>query len=672
MLLLSALFVFSSSVFIVAALKQKSKISYLLSLFLLFFTNIVLTGHIGHIFGLLNSRLFFISVEIILLILAYLYWKLSGSSDILGPFEKNPFSGLGEFCKKNVDLVLFFIGVVVALSICAYLAYNVPPNNNDSLSTHMVRVLYWLQHGDYSPWFTRRNSQLVYPVNPGLAILWTILFSGTDRWVAFVQFFSSIASALTVVGIAKSLGVKTRSAVFAGLIFLTFPTVTLQTTTTQTGLISAALFGISLYFFNVALKHKETSSFILSALSLGLALGSKQTIFFLLPGWGIAMLILWLVHKQITFRQLLLWAGTVLVSFLLLGSQIFFISYQKFGSPLGPSGSVEQSTVAFESAGKAVSQVSLNTVRFLYQFADPSGLPSPLWRWGVKSRAVIGEKLFGVLKIPIESDLYTNINHQFLLDEPTMLQEDEAWYGILGFFILVPTLIIMTVLHRNRKGGITLSIFLITVGFFIGITLFRPGWDPYQGRYFLPVMLLATSLSSFWFEKNWLRWIAGPICALVGLLILFNVTLYNPAKPILVEPVGLYYRYPQDPGYEQIGHYEPILKQTRLGKINFQSRSQRKICELIDENVPQDAVFAYSINRSYFQEYCFFGEALERTVIPLPYGDALYDINELELLDDEIEYIFLQYYKYEELPEFTYYKRILVDSDNELYILQRE
>ena len=648
MLLLSGLLVFLSSLFFVSLLKFRSKISFLLTLFLLSWTNLLLTGHLGHLLSLMNAIAFYLVVEGFLLLAAVLFWWLKKKPSLIGPFSKVWANAKNFQFRKNWDLALLLAGVIIGIGICAVLAYWVPPNNNDSVSTHTVRILYWLQHGNYQSWVTPRMWQIIYPVNAQLAMFWTVLFSRGEHWIAFIQLTGGIVAALSVTGLAKEMFPKNKmGAAFSGLIFLTLPIVTLQLTTTQNDLITAALFGLSFYFFVYAIQHDDLMHLILSGVSVGIALGTKQTIFFLLPGWALVCLLLWLVYKKISFKRLLLWAATILVAFSLLGSQIYLMNYHAYGNIMGPQDVVEQATGATASVSQGITQVKFNVSRFLYQFADPSGLPSPFWRWGIKARGILGEKLFDLINLPLDSEQSTTPPHRFYYDQAPLLQEDEAWYGLLGFFILIPTLLVVTISGIKRKEPISLSIFIMTASFFFFLTLLRPGWDPYQGRYFMPVMLLCTSLFAFWFAKKKLRWIIAPASMVIGLLVMFNAVLYNPAKPILGHFGTIYYRNSADPGYTYLSHRSPVIVYNRLEMITFQTTSYLPVCEIIEESIPADAVMGYMINSDYYQEYCFFGKTFQREVIPLQMEDMVY--SEAEIDQYGVAYILYYQYPFEEI-----------------------
>jgi hypothetical protein len=643
MFFISALIIAISSLFFSANMKFKSRISYLLTIYIFGYGSIALIGNLGHFLSLLGSRFYFLVTQFILLLVVITIWTRIGRPNLFGPFKNSKYLirtiDRKKFFKQYPDLTLMFLGVTIGYILLAFVWYQVPPNNNDSISTHMPRVIYWIQHGNFEPWDTGRIFQLMYPVNSGLQYLWSILLSKSDHWVGLVQWSAAIVSALSIYGIAGMMGAKFPWRLYSGLIFLTLPSVIMQSTTTQNDLTAAGLFGVFFYFLLKTIKKNTINNIFCAAIPLGLVVGTKQTILYLLPGLVLLLLIYWLYFKSIQLKKILLLIGISILTFLMIGSVIFFINADYFGHPLGRKEVVNTSIQATESIQTSISQIGLNSTRFLFQMVDPTGLSSPLWRWGIKIRAIAGGELFRLLNIPIEADIYNTWPHKFSLSKAYLFQEDESWFGILGFFILIPTFVIQSIMGFVRKEPIRISIFILSITFMIFLTLLRPGWDPYQGRYFLPIVLICSALSYTWFSNKLLRWIMGPLTLVFGMMILYNGILFNPAKPIVDRPIPIFYRYPEDPGYEQIRRGTKIDELNRLEKISLQTFSNYRLCEIVEQNVPIDATLGYAISENYYQEYCFFGENFTRKLLPIYPIEKVRD--ESILLENEIDYLLL-------------------------------
>ncbi|MFC2029087.1 ArnT family glycosyltransferase, partial [Chloroflexota bacterium] len=434
------------------------------------------------------------------------------------------------------DVSMLFLAFLIFLGIAAILNYTVPPNNNDSISTHMSRVGYWLQQGSFEPWDTQKNRQLFYPVNAQVQMLWTILFTGSDHLVGFVQWKALLASMATVFGISRLLNASRPQAAFAALVLPSLPAILLQSTTTQNNLVTGALFSTCFYYFFLAVRNNRKDLFIVSGAALGIGLATNLTILFMLPGFSLAILLVWLVHKQVSFRMIFLLIGGMVSSFLLIGSTIFIINLRVYQNPLGPDSDLGH---AIQGLVNPSESLLLNSTRLMYQAVDPSGLPRQLEDAGVELKADLARTLFNTVNIPIESSRGLVEGRTFNLDTRYYLQEDTAWYGPVGFLILFPAMLVGLMTGIKKRESITSSIFLAALGFLVSDALLRPGWDAYQGRYFIPVVSLATPLLVFWLVPGWRRWIFGLAIASLAITVMYRTSFTNPAKP-LREMTNLY------------------------------------------------------------------------------------------------------------------------------------
>src|SRR3990172_928729 len=608
MFFLSIITVLMFTLLMASILRLPNKPAHFLFLYLASYAEIAFIAQLAHYFKLLNSQVFFLGLQILLLLAAGWLWVKRGKPSLLGPWvdtgeilRKQKWS---TFLTKWPDLSLLIAGVVVSLGIAAVLNYVVPPNNNDSISTHMSRVGYWLQHGSFDPWSTQKNKQLFYPVNAQVQMLWTVLFSGSDHFVGFIQRKALVASMAAVFGISRLLKASRPQAAFAALVLASLPAILLQSTTTQNNLVTSALFVICYYFFFLAVKQKQTSLFVLSGTALGIGLATNLTVLFLLPGFGAAILLTWLFFKQVSFRYLLALAGGSIISFLLIGSTIFFINFKTLHNPLGPESDIGNATQGLENP---VDFMLLNSTRLVYQAMDPSGLPERVEHEILLIKAKIARPVFNALAIPIESSFGTAEGHTFSLDSNNPLQEDVAWYGPVGFLILFPAILVGLLWGIWKKDSIAISIFLVASGFLLSDALLRPGWDAYQGRYFMPIAIVAAPLLVVWLVPGWRRWFFGLLLVFLAMTVMYRTTFTNPAKPLR----DLGSAYPANPNLPLIWDLD------RIGKISIQSGGSEAVCRMVDEMVPDDTVMGIATQLSYYREYCFFGEHFIRELVPV-------------------------------------------------------
>ena len=629
MFFVSILTVFLFSLFLASLIRLPNKPAHFVFLYLASFGEVAFIAQMAHFFKALNSQAFFMGMQILLLLVVVWLWVKRGKPNLLGPwcdigevFQKQKWM---RFFRKWPDVSLLFLAVVICLGIAWVLNTTIPPNNNDSISTHMSRVGYWLQHGSFDPWDTQKNKQLFYPVNAQVQMLWSILFSGSDHYVGLVQWKALLASMASVFGITRLLKATRPQAAFAALLLPTLPALLLQSTTTQNNIVTGALFAIMFYFFFLAVREKRKSLFAVAGAALGIGLATNLTMLFLLPGFGAAILLVWLLYKQVSFRNLLVMGGGTITAFLLIGSVIFFSNIRIFNNPLGPTSDFGKATQGLESPAEFM---VVNSMRLMYQAADPTGLPQGLADAGLQIKADLSRPVFKAINIPIESSIGLTEGHTFSLDTQYYLQEDVAWYGPVGFLILFPAMLVGLVWGIKKKEPIAISIFLVSLGFLLSDALLRPGWDAYQGRYFIPVVTVATPLLALWLIPGWRRWFFGLTIVTLSMIVMFRTTFTNPAKPLR----DMSNLYPNNPNLPLVWDLD------RIGRISIQSNSMDPICRMVEENVPTDAVMGIATQLSYYREYCFFGEYFNRFLVPIWPSER---VEETEWLVEEqaIEYL---------------------------------
>lgn len=168
---------------------------------------------------------------------------------------------------QNVIVVsVIFIGIFVIL----FIAFWGPPNNWDSMTYHLPRIMHWLQNGsvNYYPAITQR--QLTTPNLGEYFVMFTIAFSGGDYLANLVQTSSFLLSLVLVGAIAYALNKKKNVAILS-VVFATFtPIAMAEATTTQIDLIATLWVLIGIYI--VVLFGTHSIQFVEFAIALSAVL----------------------------------------------------------------------------------------------------------------------------------------------------------------------------------------------------------------------------------------------------------------------------------------------------------------------------------------------------------------------------------------------------------------
>ncbi len=585
----------------------KRRPAYVLGLYLLSFANIVLATEVAGSIGAMNSRTFILGFHFLAAVAAAFIWNLRGRPPLLGPFAGTGLSleprTLLHSIRSAPGNWILGCGIGVTYLIEAGIIANVPPNTFDSMTCHLSRVGYWLQHGSLEPWPSANILQIIYPINAQTQIYWTVLLWGTDQLVGFAQWIATPASMVAIYGIARILGYGRRQALFGSLIWATLPEILLQSTSTQNDLIAAALFTSGIYFFYLGITSDQKGPLLYSGLALGLALGTKQTVFFMFPGLFLAVLFLWIWKGKSVSSPLAVWVLSTCIAFALVGCYMYALNFLRLGNPFGPSALVSQ--YGGETRISRFEYLSINSARYLYQACDLTGLPYVITTPLAKLKAAAGTAIFSALNVPVSSGSTTLSTVKFVLSNEVVPHEDTSWFGPLGILLLLPASLYQFGAGFLRKDPLKLGLTLMSLSLLVFVASYRGGWTPYQGRYFvLAATLCAPFLSAFARDgsgQKFLRLIAIGI----ALSTLAWTTGFNYLKPLI--------------GSRTIWGADRTVRQ---GLSNWRIPD---VLRMVDQLVPRHATLG-TIMGSDDWDYPLFGEHFTRKLIPISPGSLVGDL----------------------------------------------
>ncbi|MBV6450550.1 MAG: hypothetical protein MHPDNHAH_01274 [Anaerolineales bacterium] len=357
---LDVLLVFFSALILSALFKIDQPIPWIIGIYLFGYAIIVLTVELGGALSILNSKAFFLVSHSLFLVVLALLWLRGKPRSLWAPLQRLSLdrTSVWRSVRMHWDMWMFAIACGIAFLFLGYSNLVLPQKIDDVVTAHLARVGYWLQHGNLFPWpaDTYQLAQLIYPLNAQAQVFWSLLFLRTDQLAGFSQWIVLPIALLNVYGFSRLLRLERRWSVASALLCFSLPNVYLQSLSAMTDLVSAALFLSVVYLLLLGLTLRHTSILILSGLALGLALGTKQTIFFALPGLLCVLLYIWVTRKEVV-GHLLSWAGASLGAFLLAGAYVYALNYYWWGSPLGPAATYQ----GFTQRDSALSLMDLFT-----------------------------------------------------------------------------------------------------------------------------------------------------------------------------------------------------------------------------------------------------------------------------------------------------------------------
>ncbi len=604
--LLSIILLLLTTLFFSAQLKLKRWSEAILAWALVGFACLVFVFTIANQLKGLGLQHLILGLQAGLLLVSVISWLLAQRPKII-PDSKVDIN-LGAFCKERKNWFLLILAICVAgvLLLSVVLNYIVPPNNNDALSYHVARIVRWMQQGSTSPWETPFVWQLSFPLNAQLVYLWTLLFTNSDHFIAFIPMIAGLLTSLIIYLLAQELGFSRRNAVFSALIWLTLPVVQLHLTSVRHDLISTWLFLSTFYFFHRWGKTREFAYLLLSALALALVVGTNFSIAAYLPGM-VLMLLLGFVFYRYSFKQVLQWVGVTLLCFLLFSSPIYVSNTVYFGSPLGPDAAQMTSAAVAEEMplGK---YIVVNDTRWFYQLLDFSWLPQPVQQALVSAKAGLARLVFTPLGLNLEGDIATLDAHRFTWGRLYQLQEDEAWFGLVGGLLIFPTSLAAFVQGLKRKDILRIMPFVFFLTVLITCSLIRPGWTPFDGRYFMPLAAMCLAFLPLWLQGKSAKGVEAIVVA-VSIFSIAMVVLFNPAKQVIGGAA--------------------IWKMNRIDMLTRQSYSSKEMLYLA-EAIPSGAIVGVAAKPQNYQEYGLFGADFSRKVVNIDPLENIADINWLD------------------------------------------
>ncbi len=157
----------------------------------------------------------------------------SKTSSQLEPSERVKAVQIVPTGPASILLILFSLLIIV-------FAIKRVPDNLDSMTYHLSRVVHWTQNRSIEHYATNIVRQVTCPVLSELIVLHGyILLGKSDILAALPQTIAFILSGIMVLGIGKKLGLKQKESALAAVLFYTMPIAFAEAQTTQTDVISA-------------------------------------------------------------------------------------------------------------------------------------------------------------------------------------------------------------------------------------------------------------------------------------------------------------------------------------------------------------------------------------------------------------------------------------------------
>ena len=151
-------------------------------------------------------------------------------------------------------VAILALGATSAAGYRVAIAVTFPPLDWDGLAYHLPMADFWLQEERLAP----NPFSFWAQIHPGAAesvVAWLGTLGGSVRSAAAVQVGAAVLGALAVIALCRGAGCRPRSALVAGLLFVTAPLVLTQLSTAEVDVAAAAILLATWHLVLVALRR---------------------------------------------------------------------------------------------------------------------------------------------------------------------------------------------------------------------------------------------------------------------------------------------------------------------------------------------------------------------------------------------------------------------------------
>jgi hypothetical protein len=336
--------------------------------------------------------------------------------------------------------------VAIVVLLVGLVAIAAAPNNPDSMSYHMARVMHWVQDRSVAHYPTNILRQLYQPPWAEYALLQFQILSGGDRFANLVQWFSMVGSLVGASLIARQLGADHRGQALAAAVAATIPMGILQGSSTQNDYVEAFwLVCLTHYVLQSTRRASRTNACAVGA-SLALAVLTKGTAYL----YAIPLLVWWAAATVRQWRSSA-WQPAVIVVVVALSvnAGLYARNLELWGNPLGIGGS---NPYAIGMVGVRV--LASNAVRAIgLQLGTPSGRLNRVIDRGVRALHV-------PLRLDVDDPRTTMRGSPFVIRYSLL---DDLAGSPLHLALVVMALVLVPASSERRRTRVTYAVALVGV-----------------------------------------------------------------------------------------------------------------------------------------------------------------------------------------------------------------
>ena len=427
---------------------------------------------------------------------------------------------LGTGCKialEKLTAVQIVVGTLLAcvIGVAGSGAIISAPNNFDSLTYHLPRVMHWIQNRSVEHYPTHIDRQLILAPFSEFVIMHLQILSGGDRFANCVQWFSMVGSAVGVSLIARALQGSLNSQIVSAALSVSIPMGLLQSTSTQNDYAVAFWLVCLTYYVIKARECPCAKHALLVGVCLALAIFTKGTAY--LVAVPFMMVYLWdLVAKgmKTATASLLI----VSVAILLVNGGHYARNFKIYGNPISPGTGNDIICTRID----VTSVISCVTKNIATQLSSGMQVANT-------TLAALTNVIHNAIGVDVIDPDLTSDRGFFIL--PAQVQNHEDYAPNPLHMILMLLAAVTLVLRRKQYSRETILFATATMLSFVVLSI-GIKWNPFISRYFLPVFVISAPFLGLLYDETKLRPFVNS-CAVALLVSSFIVLAHNQMRPLV-------------------------------------------------------------------------------------------------------------------------------------------
>jgi 4-amino-4-deoxy-L-arabinose transferase-like glycosyltransferase len=469
----------------------------------------------------LNFNWLFITWLLVEALLIFILFKLVKFK--LTPFISN---SVAKFKEKKYSLLekYLLLLIISCLSALFFQGLLYPPNNFDSLTYHLTRIIFWISNESVLHYQSNVLRDLYQPPLVEYILLNINLLNGNDLFSNSIQLFFLCLSIIVLVLILDVFKINRSNKIVAIIFLITIPSVLLQATNTKNDIVAGFFVLTSIYYTYQVYLNMSLKQFILLGLSVGLGVLVKGTVYlFLAPVlfFGFVFIIAKIISNK-NFKAL--FYGLTSLSIVLFLNINHFYQNSKIGDNFFSIDNTEGQ--AYNNAKINLEVIESNLLKNIGLHIDyPFQENYDYW---LKRYHYLNE-------IPLNTIETNFLNYKYVGPKRHETHEDLTPNSIHLYLSLFLGMFLYSIFYykKNKRELILVLIMSCMVIIFVGYLK----WQPHHTRLHIPLFMLSVVLITIAISKiKYFVLIISPVYLILIYNFIFLVT-YNNSRPVVNHPI---------------------------------------------------------------------------------------------------------------------------------------